>query len=205
MKSVKSGLVFATTIACAQYAIADAPRYSSYDASKAVSYTNRWATSKNPSYPFYGDPGMGGDCTNFASQVLRTGGWQYTISREDKKITSWYVSLSGKTFTKSHTWSVADSLHRRLLVDPQEKSAKMVSSVEDLKPGDVVFMVKNKAAHHTMIVTQKVTTGWWWWKGTDIKVSYHNGGSNLPKADVSLKDMIALNPSELFRFVSISS
>ena len=56
-----------------------------YDREAAVSYAHRWAYGRNPLY--YDYENLGGDCTNFASQVLYAGigimnftpdlGWYY--------------------------------------------------------------------------------------------------------------------------------
>ena len=62
-----------------------------YDRRAAVMYALRWALSKNPEY--YSYSGIGGDCTNFASQCVYAGsgvmnytpnfGWYY-IDANDK-------------------------------------------------------------------------------------------------------------------------
>lgn len=56
-----------------------------YDRNAAVAYARRWALGRNPNY--YNFNGLGGDCTNFASQVIYAGagvmnftptfGWYY--------------------------------------------------------------------------------------------------------------------------------
>ena len=42
-----------------------------YDRAAAVAYARKWAFSRNPNY--YNINGLGGDCTNFASQCLFAG------------------------------------------------------------------------------------------------------------------------------------
>ena len=61
-----------------------------YDREKAVAYAKRWAFSRNPDY--FNFDGIGGDCTNFASQCLYAGsgvmnetpifGWFYRSSTD---------------------------------------------------------------------------------------------------------------------------
>ena len=61
-----------------------------YNRARAVAYAQKWAFSRNPA--FLNFDGMGGDCTNFASQCLYTGsgimnytdtfGWYYRSSRD---------------------------------------------------------------------------------------------------------------------------
>jgi len=68
---------------------------SPYDRRAAVEYAHRWAYSRNPNY--YDYEGIGGDCTNFASQSLYAGsgvmnytptfGWYYIDA--NRKSPSW--------------------------------------------------------------------------------------------------------------------
>lgn len=61
-----------------------------YDRQAAVDYAHRWAYRRNPKY--YDYEGLGGDCTNFASQCLYAGtgimnftpiyGWYYRSSND---------------------------------------------------------------------------------------------------------------------------
>ena len=44
-----------------------------YNRRAAVAYAHRWAFRRNP--VFYDYEGLGGDCTNFASQCLYAGNW----------------------------------------------------------------------------------------------------------------------------------
>ena len=44
-------------------------RFALYDRRAAVLYAHRWAYGRNPA--FYDYEGLGGDCTNFASQWQR--------------------------------------------------------------------------------------------------------------------------------------
>ena len=58
-----------------------------YNRERAVEYAHKWAFSRNPRY--YDFQNIGGDCTNFASQVIYAGcgemnytptfGWYYII------------------------------------------------------------------------------------------------------------------------------
>ena len=47
-------------------------RNGAYERGKAVAYAHKWAFGRNPAY--YNFEGIGGDCTNFASQCLHAGG-----------------------------------------------------------------------------------------------------------------------------------
>jgi len=66
-----------------------------YDREAAVSYAHKWAYRRNPNY--YDYEGLGGDCTNFASQCLYAGtgvmnfipvyGWYYIDA--NRKAPAW--------------------------------------------------------------------------------------------------------------------
>ena len=47
------------------------PQLLPYDRAAAVAYAHAWAYRRNPAYFDYS--GIGGDCTNFASQCLYAG------------------------------------------------------------------------------------------------------------------------------------
>ena len=47
-------------------------RNGAYERGKAVAYAHKWAFGRNPAY--YNFEGIGGDCTNFASQCVHAGG-----------------------------------------------------------------------------------------------------------------------------------
>lgn len=44
-----------------------------YTRNGAVAYARQWALSRNPNYFDFGQPGYGGDCTNFVSQAIHEG------------------------------------------------------------------------------------------------------------------------------------
>lgn len=63
-----------------------------YDREKAVAYARRWAFSRNPKY--FNFDGIGGDCTNFASQCLFAG----SGVMNDTPVFGWfYRSASDRT------------------------------------------------------------------------------------------------------------
>ena len=45
--------------------------HKAYNRDAAVAYAEKWALSRNPA--FYNFSGIGGDCTNFASQCIYAG------------------------------------------------------------------------------------------------------------------------------------
>ncbi|MGI5241400.1 amidase domain-containing protein [Dactylosporangium sp. CA-139066] len=77
----------------------------SYDYTAMVNYARAWATGRNPAYPSYSD-----DCTNFASQVMRAGGWatvgSWPLSSRSSNSNWWYGSYAS---TSSYTWGGAEN------------------------------------------------------------------------------------------------
>ena len=197
-------------------AMADAPRYSPYNSSMASNYAYQWALSKNPQYPdFSANTLQGGDCTNFVSQALHTGGWQYTASRDDKSTNTWYVAWNNakRAFTNSQTWSTAAGFYRRIINDKYEKSVLPTSDLYSLRPGDIAFLTSGGKSHHTMIVTGYQEKPWWNpFASYGPLVSYHNGGvnpntnmPNLPQQNILLTEVIARSPNDTPVFAKVRS
>ena len=59
-------------------------RFVDYNREKACDYAREWAHGRNPQY--YNFDGIGGDCTNFASQCLFAGCGVMNYTRD----TGWY-------------------------------------------------------------------------------------------------------------------
>ena len=70
-------------------------RFALYDRRAAVLYAHRWAYGRNPA--FYDYEGLGGDCTNFASQCI-------------------YAGSGVMNFTPTFGWYYIDSNHTPVVV-----------------------------------------------------------------------------------------
>ncbi len=77
-----------------------------YDRSAAVAYARRWAYHRNPAYLDF--ELLGGDCTNYASQVLLAGGLQM----DDTPVYGWYYIDATR---RTASWTSVQYLHRYLL------------------------------------------------------------------------------------------
>ena len=88
-----------------------------YNRQAAVQYAHRWAYGRNPR--FYDYQGLGGDCTNFASQCLYAGtgimnftpvyGWYYRSANERRRPGP--ASHSLKTFCSGQSSLQARQAH----------------------------------------------------------------------------------------------
>ncbi len=113
---------------------------------RVVSYAYRFALRPNPRYRYY----RGNDCTNFASQALKFGGWRRT---RHWKPYSWY-------------WNNANYLYRYALYSGR---AYRDWNFWHLRPGDIMMVDFNGDGwlDHTVIVTYRN------WRGV-LFLTYHS-------------------------------
>lgn len=100
-----------------------------YDRNKAVEYAHRYSNSRNPRY--YDFSAIGGDCTNFVSQVLFAGcgvmnysypfGWFYRNAND-----------------RAPAWTSAAQLGRFLTENKSVGPAAVMCSEDELERGDIV-------------------------------------------------------------------
>lgn len=130
-----------------------------YSGSAAASYASTWAQSTNPAYGTLGSD----DCTNFASQVMEAGGWQYVWGKDtcDERTSDsvwWFKRNQCKRWIRSnihasHTWGGAENFYQFLRASGR---GTIVKTASDLEVGDVLQRDHgDDVRHHTMIVTQK--------------------------------------------------
>ncbi|WHT18996.1 amidase domain-containing protein [Crossiella sp. CA-258035] len=94
---------------------ADAARRPAYDYGAMVAYAHRHAKTYNPNYRAYSDT----DCTNFISQIMEAGGWQYvgsTVFERDDP-TKWFYGpfpwTTSYTWSAAHNWAYFAQIHSR--------------------------------------------------------------------------------------------
>ena len=121
-----------------------------YDRRAAVDYAHRWAYGRNPAY--YDYEGIGGDCTNFASQCLYAG----TGIMDYRPDLGWYYIDANN---KAPAWSGVDFFERFLTRTEQTDGPfGALADLELLLPGDFVQMSpRGDSFTHTAIVVQ---VGW---------------------------------------------
>jgi len=115
-----------------------------YDREAVVSYARRWAMSRNPRYSDY--DGLGGDCTNFASQCIYAGSGVMNY----KPTFGWYYA---GTNNHSPSWTGVPFLYnfltRRQGVGPAGEQATM----QQVMPGDISQFAGGKSGFsHTQVV-----------------------------------------------------
>ena len=115
-----------------------------YDRDKATAYAHKWAYDRNPRY--YNFNRIGGDCTNFASQVLYAGCGQMNTT----PVTGWYYyTLSDR----SASWTSVRFFAEFLLGNDGEGPYGIESGLDQVEPGDIVqLQTTGSNFHHTPVV-----------------------------------------------------
>ena len=116
----------------------------SYDRSKALDYAKKWAHERNSIYMNF--DGMGGDCTNFASQCLFAG---VGIMNYEKDI-GWYYNTPDD---RAAAWSSAAYFRKFLLNNRKEGPFAVAVSLNQLEKGDFISLHNGTQYYHTLIVT----------------------------------------------------
>ena len=100
-----------------------------YNRQKAVEYAKRWALRRNPRY--YDYQNIGGDCTNFASQVIYAGYGQMNF----KPVFGWYYIDANK---KSPSWTGVNELYNFLINNRGPGPKAIEVPITAVAPGDVL-------------------------------------------------------------------
>ncbi|MBE6741222.1 MAG: amidase [Ruminococcaceae bacterium] len=114
-----------------------------YNRKKAVEYAKRWAFGRNPDY--YDFEGIGGDCTNFASQCLLEGCPIMNFTKD----TGWYyISLNNR----AAAWSSAEYFYRFMMNNTGEGPFAAARNISQLEIGDFIVLKNETEIYHTVIV-----------------------------------------------------
>ncbi|MPM87399.1 hypothetical protein SDC9_134495 [bioreactor metagenome] len=121
-------------------------KHKPYDRQKAVDYAHRWAFGRNPAY--YNFDKLGGDCTNFASQVLYSG----CGVMNPKPTTGWYYRNLN---SRSPSWSGVVFFYRFLVSNKGPGPVVVETGMEKVKPGDILQLSFNgiEFSHSPVIVS----------------------------------------------------
>jgi len=99
-----------------------------YDRESAVAYAHAWAFRRNPRY--YNFDSLGGDCTNFASQVLYAGAGVMNFT----PTTGWYYrSLNDR----APAWTGVEFLYRFLVNNRGVGPVAIETDMSRVEPGDL--------------------------------------------------------------------
>lgn len=100
-----------------------------YDRAAAVAYAHEWAFGRNPAY--YNFEYIGGDCTNFASQVLYAGSGVQNYT----PVFGWfYISADDRT----PSWTGVNELYRFLISNTGAGPRGILSELSDIDAVDII-------------------------------------------------------------------
>lgn len=116
-----------------------------YNREAAVEYAKKWAYGRNPRFYDFSD--LGGDCTNFASQVIYagTGVMNYT------PVYGWYYINADN---RAPAWTGVNELYRFLTENTGPGPTAEVTGFDEIEPGDVIqlnFGYDNRFDHSPVV------------------------------------------------------
>ncbi len=118
-------------------------RYIAYDRESAAAYAARWAFDRNPAY--YSFDGIGGDCTNFASQCLYAG---VGVMNDTRDLGWYYVSPEDR----AAAWTEANHFRRFMLENGSVGPYGEVAEINALEIGDFISLSNGVEYYHTLVV-----------------------------------------------------
>ena len=105
-----------------------APGIISYDRERAVEYAHKWALKRNKEY--FDFENFGGDCTNFASQVIYAGSGVMNYT----PVYGWYYISS---YNRAPSWTGVNFLYSFLVNNKGIGPFAERVDIKDVKPGDL--------------------------------------------------------------------
>jgi hypothetical protein len=123
-----------------------------YDREAAVRYADTWgmwqsdpALHRNPAYYRFDD--LGGDCVNYASQVLYAGAPQMDDSGEYQ----WYYAGFEE---RSFSWTYVESLYDYLVSNTWTGPSGRRVSQWGIRPGDLIQLHDGYWWHHVLVAVE---------------------------------------------------
>lgn len=116
-----------------------------YDRESAVAYARKWALNRNRRYADFQE--MGGDCTNFASQVINAGGCPMNYN----KFGWYYNSLNDR----APAWTSVKYLYEFLVNNKSTGPVAEETDINGIEPGDIIqlnFGLDSRYDHTPMVV-----------------------------------------------------
>lgn len=152
-------------------------RFIEYNREKAVNYAKKWANARNENY--YNFDGIGGDCTNFASQCLYAGVGIMNYTPD----TGWYYNSPND---RAAAWSGAEYFRKFLLNNRSAGPFAEEVSITSVDLGDFVQLNNGNEYYHTLVVTG-------FRKGVPLVCAHTRDVYMLPVSDYSFEFLSALH------------
>ena len=138
-----------------------------YGRNNTVEYAKRWALSRNPQY--YDFHGIGGDCSNFASQCIYAGAGVMNYTRDY----GWYYISPDN---RAPAWSGVEYLYRFLTTNESVGPVGRDAVLNEIKLGDVIFLNNGQRFYHTLVVTGFADAG-------ELLICAHTNDSYMRRLD----------------------
>lgn len=127
-----------------------------YDREAAVAYAHQWVEDRSPDWEDYSEDG--GNCQNYASQVLLAGGIPMDIQGE--YIWKWYddtVSNRNTPYGRSSSWSgVKQFMEYAGGNTGYGLAAEVDAPYKSGEPGDLIHMGSDQDWRHTVVIVDTV-------------------------------------------------
>ncbi|MBQ4527138.1 MAG: amidase domain-containing protein [Clostridia bacterium] len=121
-----------------------------YERRMAVSYARRWALSRNPD--FYNYEGIGGDCTNFASQCVYAGS---NVMNYTPDFGWYYINANDK----SPSWTGVDFFYNFMTNNEDVGPFGEERPLQQIIPGDIIQLGNSDGNfYHTLVLTSVIRT-----------------------------------------------
>lgn len=145
-----------------------------YDYTAMLDYANKYWNNYNSNYRTY--DGVGGDCTNFISQIVKAGGWAEVgsypgDSRSDNA--NWYYG--SLTITTSYTWPAAENWY--WFAQIESKRTSHLDNIWKMLTADVlqVDFFKTGTLSHSIFVTGRSGSGVY---ADELYLTYHSNNTH---------------------------
>ena len=148
-----------------------------YQRQKAVEYARKWAFGRNPGY--YDFQYLGGDCTNFASQVLYAGSG---IMNYTPTFGWYYIGVNNR----APAWTGVNELYNFLINNRGPGPQGRVVDLEEVEAGDIIqlkFGYGDRFDHSPVVVKRGENTP------ETILLAAHTGDAyNRPLASYNYRE-----------------
>ncbi len=137
-----------------------------YDREKAVNYADYWAYRRNPQFLDF--QGLGGDCTNFASQCLYAGGGVMNYT----PVYGWFYITSEN---RTASWTGVQYLYDFLTSNSGEGPFAQQADISAMQPGDLIQLGDaDYQFYHTLVVVSTGETP----ALNNIRIAAHSNDAN---------------------------
>ena len=122
------------------------PNFIPFDKENAIKYAHRWAFDRNPN--FLNFENIGGDCTNYVSQILLAGGCKMDMT----PVLGWYYNNSND---KSPSWTGVEQFYNYITKDKNFGIIGKEIDLDEVEAGDIAQLSFNgRTYQHTPFIVE---------------------------------------------------